>query len=387
MFSKKAAARNIVIVFALITSFLLGGCEEPTTAEDPGGNNPNPVINFNSAVSVNFGTSLKGYITTKGGYGVYRFTNKRGGVIEIKVDTVPGNLNLTLDFYDSQKNWLYGNYGTWGQTVNLNAVCPPGTYYAVVKDGDGDETSEQPFSFVLDLDSTDIYEYNNTLATARTIGIDWEVRAKIKPENDEDAFQFYSPKDGIVNFTLSNVPQNIDIVSDIYDYQNNYIGGITGGMGESYSFGSLLFAGTYFIKFKDGYTDAYSNDFYRIKINLDTSDFWEINNTFGYAKAIELNQDVSGKIKPVADLDMFKIQVPLTGQMQVTVTQVPQEITMVVELYDSMQVKVANAIGLSNGQPVTLNYSITRPWMYYVRLSDEYNNDVSDSYYNFRVVK
>ena len=60
---------------------------------------------------------------------------------------------------------------------------------------------------------------------------------------------------------------------------------------------------------------------------------------------------------------------------------------MVVELYDSMQVKVANAIGLSNGQPVTLNYSITRPWMYYVRLSDEYNNDVSDSYFNFRVVK
>ena len=126
---------------------------------------------------------------------------------------------------------------------------------------------------------------------------------------------------------------------------------------------------------------------FRIKINLDTSDFWEINNTFGYAKDIGLNQNVSGKIKPVADVDMFKFQVPTTGQMQVAVTQVPPEITMVVELYDSMQVKVANAIGLSNGQPVTLNYSITRPWMYYVRLSDEYNNDVSDSYFNFRVVK
>jgi len=386
MFSLKAAARNIFIVFVLITAFFIGGCEEPTSSDD-GGNIPDPIIDFNNAVSVNFGTSLKGYISSKGGYNVYRFTSRRGGVIEMKTDTVPGDLNLTLDMYDSQKNWMFGNYGTSGQTVYLNAVRPPGTYYAVVKDGGNDGSSEQPYSFVLDLDSTDIYEYNNTLATARTIGIDWEVQAKIKPESDEDAFQFFSPKDGIVNFTISNVPQNIDIVSDIYDYQNTYIGGITGGTGESYSFGSMLFAGTYFIKLKDGYANAYSNDFYRIRINLDTSDFWEINNTFGYAKAINLNQDVSGKIKPVADVDMFRFQVPMTGQMQVTVTQVPPEITMVVELYDSMQVKVANAIGLSNGQPVTLNYSITRPWMYYVRLSDEYNNDMSDSYFNFRVVK
>ena len=386
MFSIKAAARNIFIVFVLITAFFIGGCEEPTSSDD-GGNIPDPIIDFNNAVSVNFGTSLKGYISSKGGYNVYRFTSRRGGVIEMKTDTVPGDLNLTLDMYDSQKNWMFGNYGASGQTVYLNAVRPPGTYYAVVKDGGNDGSSEQPYSFVLDLDSTDIYEYNNTLATARTIGIDWEVQAKIKPESDEDAFQFFSPKDGIVNFTISNVPQNIDIVSDIYDYQNTYIGGITGGTGESYSFGSMLFAGTYFIKLKDGYSDAYSNDFFRIKINLDTSDFWEINNTFGYAKDIGLNQNVSGKIKPVADVDMFKFQVPTTGQMQVAVTQVPPEITMVVELYDSMQVKVANAIGLSNGQPVTLNYSITRPWMYYVRLSDEYNNDMSDSYFNFRVVK
>ena len=236
MFSIKAAARNIFIVFVLITAFFIGGCEEPTSSDD-GGNIPDPIIDFNNAVSVNFGTSLKGYISSKGGYNVYRFTSRRGGVIEMKTDTVPGDLNLTLDMYDSQKNWMFGNYGASGQTVYLNAVRPPGTYYAVVKDGGNDGSSEQPYSFVLDLDSTDIYEYNNTLATARTIGIDWEVQAKIKPESDEDAFQFFSPKDGIVNFTISNVPQNIDIVSDIYDYQNNYIGGITGGTGESYSFG------------------------------------------------------------------------------------------------------------------------------------------------------
>lgn len=386
MFSIKAAARNIFIVFVLITAFFIGGCEEPTSSDD-GGNIPDPIIDFNTAVSVNFGTSLKGYISSKGGYNVYRFTSRRGGVIEMKTDTVPGDLNLTLDMYDSQKNWMFGNYGASGQTVYLNAVRPPGTYYAVVKDGDNDASSEQPYSFVLNLDSTDIYEYNNTLATARTIGIDLEVQAKIKPESDEDAFQFFSPKDGIVNFTISNVPQNIDMVSDIYDYQNNYIGGITGGVGESYTFGSMLFAGTYYIKLKDGYSDAYSNEFYKIKMNLDTSDFWEINNTFGYAKDIGLNQNVSGKIKPVADVDMFKFQVPTTGQMQVAVTQVPPEINMVVELYDSMQVKVANAIGLSNGQPVTLYYTTTRPWMYYVKLSDEYNNDISDSYYNFKVVK
>ncbi|MFA7360180.1 MAG: hypothetical protein WC139_04015 [Candidatus Kapaibacterium sp.] len=386
MFSKKSTARNIFLAIIALTAFFLGGCEEPSSSDD-GGSVPDPVINFNSAVSVNFGSSLKGYISSKGNYNVYRFTSKRGGVIEMKADTVPGNLNLTLDMYDSQKNWLFGNYGATGQTVNLNAVRPPGTYYAVIKDGDNDASSDQPYSFVLNLDSTDIYEYNNTLATARTIGIDMEIQAKIKPESDEDAFQFFSPKDGIVNFTISNVPQNIDIVTDLYDYQNNYIGGITGGTGESYTFGSMLFAGTYFIKLKDGYSDAYSSDFYRIRMNLDTSDYWEINNTFGYAKTIALNQDVSGKIKPVADVDMFKLNVLIPGQMQVAVSQVPPEITMVVELYDSLQVKVANAIGLSNGQPVTLNYTVTRPWMYFVRLSDEYNNDVSDSYFIFKVVR
>ena len=383
----KMVTRNLILLLIIASAFIYYGCEEPTSTEDPGGNVPDPVINFGNAVGVNFGTPVNGYISSKGDYKVYTFANRRGGVFDMKVDTVPGNLDMTLDFYDAQKNWLYGNYGTWGQTVNLSAARPPGTYYAVVKDGGGDATSTQPFSFIVNMDTTDIYEYNNTLATARTIGIDQEIQAKLKPQDDEDAFQFYNPKDGIVQFTISDVPTNIDIVADLYDYQNNYMGGITGGTGTGYTFGSMLFAGTYFLKLKDGYANAYSNDFYKIKMNLDTSDYWEINNTFGYAKAIALNQNVGGKINPAGDADMFKLNIPTTGQVQVAVTQVPPEITMVVELYDSSRVKVANAIGLSNGQPVTLFYNITRPWMYYVRLTDEYDNDISNEYFNFRVVK
>lgn len=386
MVAIKMVTRNIILMFFIASVFLYYGCQEPTT-EDPGVNVPDPVINFGNAVGVNFGAPVQGYISSKGGYNVYTFSNRRGGVIEMKVDTVPGNLDINIDFYDAQKNWLYGNFGTWGQTVNLNAVRPPGTYYAVVKDGSGDATSSQPFSFAVNLDSTDIYEYNNTLATARTIGIDQEIQGKIKPQDDEDAFQFYNPKDGIVRFTISDVPSNIDIVTDLYDYQNNFMGGLTGGTGTGYTFGSMLFSGTYFVKFKDGFKDAYSNNLYKIKMNLDTSDYWEINNTFGYAKSIGLNQNVSGKINPTADADMFKFNVPLTGQLQVAVTQVPPEITMVVELYDSSRVKVANAIGLANGQPVTLFYSTTRPWMYYVRLTDEYDNDISNEYFSFKVVR
>lgn len=383
----KLIARSLVLMLIMASAFLYYGCEEPTNTEDPGANNPNPVINFNNAVGVNLGAPVQGFISTKGGYNVYSFSNRRGGVFDMKVDTVPGNLDMNIDFYDAQKNWLYGNYGSWGQSVNLSVVRPPGNYYAVVKDGGGDATSSQPFSFIVDFDSTDIYEYNNTLATARTIAINQEIQGKLKPQDDEDAFQFYNPKDGIVQFTLSDVPSNLDIVTDLYDYQNNYMGGITGGTGTGYTFGSMLFAGTYFIKFKDGFSNAYSNDFYKIKMNLDTSDFWEINNTFGYAKGIALNQNVSGKINPVGDADMFKISIPSTGQLQVAVTQVPPEITMVIELYDSTRVKVANAIGLSNGQPVTLFYNLTRPWMYYVRLTDEYDNDISNEYFNLRVVK
>lgn len=379
--------RKLIGLLLLSAGLFLSGCEETVTNDEGGNNVPNPVINFNNAVTVNFGIPVQGYIRNKGDYNVYKITSRRGGVLEIKADTVPGNLNLTLDMYDSQKNWLFGNYGSFGQTVYLNAVRPPNTYYVVIKDGDGDATSEQPFSFLVNMDSTDVYEFNNTLGTARTIGLDNEIQAKIKPESDEDVFQFYSPKDGILKFTIGDVPANIDMISDIYDYQNNYKGGVTGTPGESYSFGSMQFAGTYYIKLKDGYMDAFSNNYYKLKITLDTTDFWEINNTFNYAKWIGLNQTVSAKINPIGDVDLYKVQITSTGALQVAVTQVPADITMVVELYDSLQVKVANAIGLSNGQPVTLNYVVPVPRMYYVKLTDEYDDNLSDEYYYFNVVK
>ncbi len=381
---------RIFWVFIIISAaWLFSGCEEQPTDGDGGQNVPNPVINFNNAVTVNIGTPVSGYIRNKGDYNVYKIMSRRGGVLEIKADTVPGNLNLTVDMYDSQKNWLFGNYGSFGQTVYLNAVRPPNTYYVVVKDGDGDATSDQPFSFSVNMDSSDVYEFNNTLGTARTIGLNNEIQAKIKPESDEDVFQFYSPKDGILKFTIGDVPANIDMISDIYDYQGNYKGGITGTIGESYSFGSMQFAGTYYIKLKDGYSDAFSNNFYKLKITLDTTDFWEINNTFNYAKWIGLNQTVSAKINPIGDVDMYKVMIPTSGAVQVAVTQVPSDVTMVVELFDSLQVKVANAIGLSNGQPVTLNYVISQqqPRMFYVKLTDEYDDNQSDDYYYFKVVK
>ncbi len=376
--------RNIIILFNIIIFFIfLSGCEEKVVNN----NNNNQTINFDNATIVNIGTSVLGYIANKGQYNVYKFATKRGGVVSAVVDSVPSNIDINIDMYDASKNWIYGNYGAAGQATTLNAARPPSTYYIVVKDGYNDASSEQPYRFIVNLDSSDIYEYNNTLATARTIGLNNEIQAKIKPEDDEDAFQFFSPRDGIIQFTISNVPSNIDMVSDVYDYQNNYLGGITGATGQSYTFGTLAFSGTYYIKLKDGYKNAFSENFYRIRINIDSSDYWEINNTFPYAKSIAVNQNVAGKIKPVGDVDMFKVNITTAGSIQIPVNPVPQEVTMVVELFDNSQNRVANAIGLSNGQAVTLYYVVSTPGNYYVKLSDEYNNDSSEEYYNFRVVK
>jgi hypothetical protein len=376
----------LLLILLSIAGTAFYGCDEVTTPLDPV-DTTHIVINFDNAALINLGAPVMDYISAPGNYHVYKFATKRGGVATITVDSVPGNLDMNVDFYDAQKNWLYGNYGAMGQTVYLYAVKPPNAYYVVVKDGNADGSSEQPYRITVNLDSSDYYEYNNTLPSARTIGINVPLQAKIKPEDDDDAFQFYSPKGGIVQFWLSNVPQNIDMVSDVYDYQNNYIGGITGVFGQSYNFGIMLFPGTYYIKLHDGGKDAFSNNYYNLKVTLDTTDYWEINNSFPYAKTIAVYQDVSGKINPVGDVDMFKSDILTAGQLQVIVSTVPADITMVVELYDVNQTKVANAIGTYNGAPVTLNYVVSNPGVYYVSLYDEYNDNVSDEYFHFKIVK
>lgn len=374
----------LVFLFTALSAFY--GCDEVTTPVTPT-DTTQVVINFDNAVLINLGTPVMGYISTPKGYNVYKFATRRGGVAEITVDSVPWNLDMNVDFYDAQKNWQYGNYGAMGQTVYLNAVKPPNTYYVVVKDGNGDASSEQPYRITVNLDSSDYYEYNNSLASARTIGMNFLLQAKIKPEDDEDAFQFYSAKDGIVQFAISNVPQNIDMVSDVYDYQNTYLGGITGVIGQSYNFSYMLFSGTYYIKLHDGNKNAFSNNFYNLELTLDTSDYWEINNTFSYAKTIAVAQNVEGKINPVGDIDMFKVNIATAGGIQVNVSSVPADITMVIELYNSNQVKVSNAIGIYNGAPVTLNYIASTPGNYYVSLYDEYNDNVSQEYYTFKVTR
>ncbi len=347
---------SLLLVLLFIAGTAFYSCDEVTTPVVPS-DTTQVVINFDNAVLINLGTPVMGYISTPKNYNVYKFVTRRGGVAEITVDSVPWNLDMNVDFYDAQKNWLCGNYGADGQTVYLYAVKPPNTYYIVVKDGNANASSEQPYRITVNLDSSDYYEYNNTLTSARTIGMNFLLQAKIKPEDDEDAFQFYSAKDGIVQFAISNVPQNIDMVSDVYDYQNTYIGGITGAIGQSYNFSFLLFSGTYYIKLSDGNKNAFSDNFYNMELTLDTSDFWEINNSFPYAKTIAVNQNVEGKINPLGNIDMFKVNIATAGGIQVNVNSVPADITMVIELYNSNQVKVSNAIGIYNGAPVLLTMS------------------------------
>ncbi|RMG83730.1 MAG: hypothetical protein D6714_09240, partial [Bacteroidetes bacterium] len=91
------------------------------------------------------------------------------------------------------------------------------------------------------------------------------------------------------------------------------------------------------------------------------------NDVFSEACPISFGEEVKGTINPTNDNDYYKFEVTTPGVIEVNVSNVPSNISMLVRLYGPSQEHLISDDGIA-GQSVFIKELVCEPGTYYVLL-------------------
>jgi hypothetical protein len=312
------------------------------------------------------------------------FTTYKPVVIEVNISQVPSNLDLNLEIYkQGNPNKIKWNHNAQaGQDVSDMVLQKEGTFFIKIYDRDYNASNNnQAYKIVLNLDSSDIYEYNNSFEVSSLIPLNTPVYAKIKPGYDIDIFKSPVYRAGVVDIRLTNVPSDLMVTMELFSsaYFNPLLTTSAIQPGQSLRLTYLGESATYYARL---YSAGYSNSFYTLRIDLDTTDIYEMNNMFENATLICKNTDYFAKIYPAGDEDFYKIS--LTQNNTVWVTLVPLPIRFHLEVYNDNFSLLHSVNSTGPGQPINFVMPPVSPGDYFIVLS-ALSNAQSEDFYKLRI--
>jgi hypothetical protein len=195
----------------------------------------------------------------------YQFSTSQDGVIDINVWNIPNNINVYSRLYTSTLGAIVtsDNNGL-GQSISMSVARKQGLHYLRLFDQDRDNSSSNYHSFSVFLDVSDVFEYNNEFEDAKSISLNSNYQAKIKPKNDYDYFQFILSNQGNVNVLVSNVPVNINMIIRIYRSSGGFVAESSiSGNGQPVTLNvNNLQPGPYVMRIWDNDQDNFSTAYY-----------------------------------------------------------------------------------------------------------------------------
>ncbi len=356
-----------------------------------GGDNNN---SFSTATPLELGKGFQGTIGEVGDNDYFKVTLAEAGVLDVALQPVPSKLGMRLEFYDSEQKYI-PDYSVFtaqaGQGIVFNKLVRSGVYYFKLRAGFNESSSEQ-YSFTVSLDTTDKNEWNNSqgdvLNKNKPIQLGQIVTGTIRSKDDKDFFLLDLVEPGILNLTLE--PRGVAMSIELQGADEKRIDGIgIASVGQRRDLNYMAKPGIYFILLEGGFGQE-SKEEYTFTASLDTTDKYEINDTFADAKAINLiqEQEVKGKINPKEDKDFFKFTLEKTTTLDIVLTPLA-EIDAYLSLYAPDQTTRLGFISGAKGQGVMLKdieLSPTTPTTYYVIIEDYIGDNVSNDEYTLKPV-
>ncbi|MDP8241360.1 MAG: hypothetical protein P9X24_19910 [Candidatus Hatepunaea meridiana] len=334
---------------------------------------------FNLADWVHLGVEKTGRIEVEDDVDYYKVNIEQPGVLDVNVNPVPADIDLEVNIYNSDQVSVANNRGINGQPVSAAYLGLPGLYYIKLNDRYNDADSDDTYTLLVTLDTTDVHEVNNSFNQAKVLELDADYQCKLRPVGDVDFFEVNLPQPGVLGVDVGLVPDGIQMVVNFYDVDQNRIADVTGLDGQPVSCYSLRSAETCYIKFNDRYNDDSSAEFYTFNLNFDTTDVYEVNNTFNEASEIPIGEALLAKIRPEADVDYFKLDLPRDGVLELEIDQVPDGLDLGINLFGADRISVSSIQG-GNSQPISL-YTLMPEGSCYFKIMDRYNNGMSAEFY------
>jgi hypothetical protein len=223
---------------------------------------------FSDAAEFTVGESTTGKIRPNGDVDYFELSTTGPGVIEVAIDPVPSELALDLRMYDAQQEEIGNEVNAGdGQAVFLPMLSDAGTYYLRVSQTYDNASSIDPYTLVVSLDDSDVYELNGTFSDAAQIELDTDVVAKIKPRGDEDYYRLTLPSAGMLDISVDPVPAALGMELRLYDGQQQQIDATTGAAGEPVHWTAEATAsGLHYLLVRDQYNDASADEAYTLRV-------------------------------------------------------------------------------------------------------------------------
>jgi len=88
------------------------------------------------ATAITFNQTVRGYIFPSGDGDYYKFYVNRSGILQVKIEGVPGDMRTRIELYGKNFNWIKTkDASNAGDTITLEIdITQPGWYYIKISD-------------------------------------------------------------------------------------------------------------------------------------------------------------------------------------------------------------------------------------------------------------
>ncbi len=227
-----------------------------------------------NASPIETGQVIQGAINSAGDVDYYKFEVFTESVLNIKIENVPNSIRMTTALYDTPSeltNLVMWTSNSAGDDVSRYwKVCKSGIYYLKLFDSSNNDRSSQLYNLLIEIDSSDIYECNDTLTEAYQLQLCTDTLfANINIRDDHDYFSFNAPANILINIEVSDIPGNIDMELELIDYLGNIIDHDSGNNGNKVKINfRTVQDGVYTVHLYDDGNNEFSPELYQLAINL-----------------------------------------------------------------------------------------------------------------------
>lgn len=229
---------------------------------------------------------------------------------------------------------------------------------------------------------------NDSFGSAQSIALGAVVEARISPRGDRDWYALDVPVAGLLRVAADVVPDAIDLYTRVWNADNRVVvdwqGAARPGGALEAGF-ALPGPGRYVVEVADGNGDQDSPDPFPLAFAFQPSnDPLEPNDSFGAARPIPLPLAVAPTIFPRGDRDWMSVWAPEPGLLTLRAEEVPQNLDVVLRLWDLAGKVVKDWEGPARiGGDTLLQAELADPGVYVVEMAD--GNDDAENVLPFRL--
>lgn len=219
-----------------------------------------------SSTKIEFGTPIRAKLLPATDIDRYTFTLSEPTTLFFRLDSIPTNLSLDAELYDAEQSRLSAISLTKGlDTAVIGYQLKAGTFTFLLQEHLKSNSSDKPFKISLNKYLVDTLEYNNDLASAKTIQLGQPFKGNIWPAGDVDLYKIQIPDTGSYLLMADSISSKITLEYSILDNEGTELSGLTLGSGIGRTI-KWTKTGTYYIRLKSYYSGDYGEKLHTVMI-------------------------------------------------------------------------------------------------------------------------